>query len=113
MWKDNTQKPFNKLSVQSLRRELQSRAIDIRGKLRFELDRIMETLRKGIKSFPALPQPNPDVSLQELQLEHYEISVVEPLRDFKGHMSNFFQELPTLLSGNAATEVDKIKQSIY
>ncbi len=112
VWKDNTQKPFDNLSVQSLRQELQSWAIDINGKLRFELDKIMESLRIGINSFPALTQPNPAASLQELNLEQYEISVVEPLHDFKGHMSNLFQELPTLLSGNAATEVDKIKQSI-
>jgi hypothetical protein len=112
VWKDNTRKPFDNLSVQSLRQELQSRAIDINGKLRFELDKIMESLRKGINSFPALTQPNPDASLQELNLEQYEISVVEPLHNFKGHMSNLFQELPTLLSGNAATKVDKIKQSM-
>ena len=37
---------------------------------------------------------------------------MEPLHDFKGHMSNLFDELPYLLKGNALKELTKIKESV-
>lgn len=62
-----------------------------------------------MKSFPALLQPTPDSQLASILLEQYEVSPVEPLHDFKGHMSNFFEELPKHVSKPVVAEIEKVK----
>jgi len=110
-WKDKS-KPFQGLKLPEIRRELESRGIDTTGKLRNQLDESLDELHKGIAQFPALVQPNPQDTLDAINLQHYEIATVEPLHNFKGHMANLFDELPFLLTGNALKEVTKIKDSV-
>ena len=47
-----------------------------------------DDIRLGVNNFPALLQGNPEVSLQSLNLQYYEVSPTEPLHDLKGHLSN-------------------------
>ena len=82
------------------------------GKLKPELERDLANLCKGIANFPALLQPCPDTALECLNLGDYEVSGVEPLHDFKGHMSNLLEELPFHVVEKAYEELAVIKKSV-
>ena len=112
MWKEQKQKPLEKLSVVQLRKELKFRGMEVNGKLKPELERDLANLCKGIANFPALLQPCPDTALECLNLGDYEVSGVEPLHDFKGHMSNLLEELPFHVVGKAYEELAVIKKSV-
>lgn len=91
--KEMQPKPFDNLRVDKLRSELQSRGVDTIGQLRHELDDTFRSICKGRVSFPALFSPSPDQSLEDLNLQHYEVCCVEPLHNFKGHLGHLFAEL--------------------
>ena len=112
MWEEKKSKPLDHLSLSQLQRELQSRGIDTSGKLRSELDATLQDIRKGIATFPALLLDSPDSPLASVGLQAYEVPAIEPLHDFKGHMSNIFHELPRLLTGETYVEVTKVKESV-
>ncbi len=106
---ENGLKPFDHLLVQQLRDELNMRGIDTTGKTKPEMESQLQDLRKGIKSFPALLQPCPESSLTSILIDEYEVSPIEPLHDFKGHMSNLFVELPKHVNTTVATEIEKVR----
>ena len=85
------QKTLEKLTVVQLRAELEFRGMEVNGKLKPELEIDLANLCKGISNFPALLQPCPDTTLERLNLRDYEVLGVEPLYDFKGHMSNLLE----------------------
>ena len=58
---------------------------------------LKEVLR-GIQRVPALCFPQQECSLQELNLENYEVLPVETLHDLKEHINNIFKELPKHLN---------------
>ena len=106
------QKTLEKLTVVQLRAELEFRGMEVNGKLKPELEKDLANLCKGISNFPALLQPCPDTTLEHLNLRDYEVSGVEPLHDFKGHMSNLLEELPFHVVGKANEELAVIKKSV-
>ena len=48
----------------------------------------------GLQRLPALMFNNPESSLQQLNLQHYEIFNNEPLHDISNHIKNIYNELP-------------------
>ena len=84
---------MDNLKVQDLRTELQLRGLEITGKRKPELESEFDELRRGITNVPALLQGVPDKSLEEFHLHFYEISLIEPLHDIKGHLSNLIEVL--------------------
>lgn len=107
LWKEKQIKPLNNLTVVQLRQDLQARGISTDKKLKDELQAELNGLRKGKTNFPLPLQPNPHRSLNDLHLNHYEISPVEPLHDIKGYMSNVFTELKNVATDTPAKEIQR------
>ena len=63
--------PLDELSVQELRKELNARGVPTGRKLKPELSKEFNKLRLGLNNVPALLQPTPKASLEELNLEYY------------------------------------------
>ena len=53
-----------------------------------------------------------ETSLQDLCLEQYEISPVEPLHDIKGHLSNVLDELRLRVTGEVKQRIEQIFSSV-
>ena len=104
---------MDKLKVQELREELQTRGIDVTGKRKKELEIEFDELRRGITNVPALLQGVPEKSLAEYDLKFYEVSPLEPLHDIKGHLSNMIEEIKVLLNGPAKEKVYSICTSVF
>ena len=113
-WKDERLKPYDKLSIATLRKELHYRGQDTGNKRRPELQRDFEKIRAGISTFPALLLPQPESTLTELNLSMYEVAAVEALHDIKGHMSHIIEEILCLLTKQTAAHnaVTLIKQTV-
>ncbi|KAL5518116.1 hypothetical protein EMCRGX_G003797 [Ephydatia muelleri] len=112
MWKEQEQKPLEKLcSAVKGRIEIPRHGGEWKAKTRAR-ERDLANLCKGIANFPALLQPCPDTALECLNLGDYEVSGVEPLHDFKGHMSNLLEELPFHVVEKAYEELAVIKKSV-
>lgn len=105
-------KPMENLKVQELRTELEKRGQSTYRKRKPELERDFDDLRRGIVDVPALLQGVPHTPLEEISLERYEISPVEPLHDVKGHLSNLMDELQVVLTGEVKERVDVIVSSV-
>lgn len=86
-------KPLDNLTVHELQTELIMRGVATQGKLKLELVKEFEDLRKGIVNVPAFLQGTPDTPLKLLGLDRYKIAPTEPLHDIKGHISNLIEEL--------------------
>ena len=75
-----------------------------------ELQKILDSILKGVVSVPALLLTNPTQPLVSLNLSRYETMASEPLHDIKGHAINLITELPHLLLHGEAK--DKCKALI-
>ena len=65
-----------------------------------ELETILrEEVLKGVARLPAPFFNSPTAFLSDLDLEHYEVTPVEPLHDIKDHIKNPFEELFKHLEG--------------
>ena len=106
LWKENPLKPYDKLSIASLRKELRLRGRDTADRRRQALHSEFEEIKSGIATFPTLLLPEPQKALTELNLDRYEIAAIEPLHDIKGHMANLLDELLCLLN----KDTDSYKQ---
>ena len=98
-WKRGGTRPFNGLDKLEQQTELKARvrngsysgqplAKHLRLMNKKELEAEFTDLRKGYCNFPALITTNPETSLADLHIQHYEVAPTEPLHDFKGHMAN-------------------------
>ncbi len=70
-------------------------------------------LLKGAQRVPSLLVLNPKQSLQELNLQQYEVLDCEPLHDLKGHGQNLLNELPHILPTHSINIERRIKWSAY
>ena len=58
-----------------------------------QLQQILTEAHKGICNFPALVANNATTSMNDLNMQDYEVASLEPLHDFKGHMQNLISEI--------------------
>ena len=58
--------------------------------------------------FPAILRSNPEVSLESINAQMYEVAATEPLHDIKGHSANLLEYTLPLLFGNMKMECEKI-----
>ena len=77
--------PFEKLSVNQLQQELQSRSVDISHLKKTKKD-LLPKLKKPLKR------------LGELGLDKFEVSMIECMHDLAHHIENVLEELPHHLS---------------
>ena len=91
---------------------MESRGLSTAGKKKTQLESDFEELRRGITNVSALLQGMPETSLQDLCLEQYEISPVEPLHDIKGHLSNVLDELRLCVTGEVKQRIEQIFSSV-
>ena len=110
-WKKIKTRSLDKLLASDLKKELILRGASITGKKKPALEKDFDELRAGITNFPALLQQNPNVTLQSLNLDHYEISPSEPLHDLKGHLGNIKEAL-VVATGDVVEELKKVKMSV-
>lgn len=87
------------------------RGLSVSGK-KPDLEKAFEEICLGNNNFPALLQNKPEVSLQSLNLDCYEIAPTEPLHDLKGHFGNIIDEVLVITSGNVLLELKKIKTAV-
>ena len=51
--------------------------------------------------------------LEDLNLEYYEISPIEPLHDIKGHITNIIDEAMAIAHGETLEKLSNIKPQFY
>lgn len=85
--------PFKNLKVEQLRRELQARGDDDTGTKPVLQERLAELLG-GTSRVPALLYGDGQISLEELNLEQYEVLFFEPLHCCLNHIAHVLEELP-------------------
>ena len=88
------------MSKEELVKEYKGCNLPTAGLLKPALEgQLMEEM-KGIQRVPALSFPTQTTSINELNLERYEVVPVEPLHDLKEHINNILKELPKHLNEN-------------
>ena len=85
--------PFKNLKVEDLRKELRARGIPANGR-REELQRTLSEELGGTVRIPALLHGEGDVTVEELNLQSYEVLCFEALHCTMNHIKNVLQELP-------------------
>ena len=85
--------PFKSLKVEDLRQELKSRRVDAHGNKK-ELQERLTDLQRGASRVPALLFGSQQQSLDELNLQDYEVLFFEPLHTCLNHIANILTELP-------------------
>ena len=88
-------KLYTDLSIDNLILELQEHGIKFSTKQR--KDKIQYLLTEemhGIQRLPSLLFDNPTNTLNDMNLDHYEISTIEPLYDVGNHIKNVYEEIP-------------------
>lgn len=78
-------KPLENLSLDHLKIELKSRELSTEGNKR-DLHQRLKNELKGMIRVPALCYHDPSISLQDLNLNNYEIATVEPMHDIAGEI---------------------------
>ena len=103
-WQKGGIRPMDGLTKLELQKELQTRvrngsisqpqtAPSLAQMKKKELQQELTQARKGICNFPALVAHNPRKSMNDLNIDEYEVASPEPLHDFKGHMQNLISEI--------------------
>ena len=85
--------PFKSLKVENIRAELKSRGVDAHGNKKELQERLTDLLR-GTSRVPALLFGSQKQSLDELNLQDYEVLFFEPLHTCLNHIANILTELP-------------------
>jgi hypothetical protein len=95
-------RPFDRLTSTQLKKELRARKIYDFGPTKKDVkERLNEHLR-GIQRVPSLLLHNPTQHIGTLNLQNYTILECEPLHDIKGHLTNIFEALPSILERELA-----------
>lgn len=121
-WRNGGIRPLEGLSKTDLQSELQTRvhngsisrprtAPSLAKMKKKELQQELTEVRKGISNFPALVASNPEASMNDLNIQDYEVASPEPLHDFKGHMQNLINEIRKTSTPPIKEEVDAIYKS--
>jgi hypothetical protein len=87
-------KPFHSLTKDELSKELSARGI-YEGNTKEELQNLLKDELHGVQRVPALLYPN--LPLDEINCDEYEILGFEPLHDISHHIENIPTELPSHL----------------
>lgn len=66
--------------------------------LKEELESILKIHLSGLQRIPSMCFSNPLISLEKSSMKTYEVSLVEPLHDIKGHIKNVWELLPSHLT---------------
>ena len=101
--------PFENLSLDQLKDELDSRGI-YTGNLKMtkkDLGFKLKAALKGVKRLPVLLLNSPQASLNDIQLNKYEICMVECMHDIANHIDNIITELPNHVKLNDKIEIKK------
>ena len=87
--------PFKDMKINDLKRELQARGRSGEGK-KEELQKELSSMLGGTTRLPALLHKSDDcnVSVEELNIEKYEVLYFEALHCSMNHIKNLLQELP-------------------
>ena len=110
-WKHSKINPLSNLKVSQLRKELEKHGVNIKNKKKIQLQQ-MENLQKGISNVPAILLSSPQISLQSINLESYEVFPTEPLHDLKGHARNLIDEATKLAKGENLKVLKKIESTV-
>ncbi|XP_066298089.1 uncharacterized protein [Branchiostoma lanceolatum] len=94
-------------------RELVSRSMldtkEAQAKTSKELQALLKTQLHGVKRPPALLFGSTDTSLEDLNLDRYEVLPCEPLHDVSHQTDNLFQELPH----HVPSDIRQIIKEVY
>ena len=90
--KQSSINPFKSLKIDQINKELGDCGL-IRGvldvkKTKAELERILKSHLAGTSRAHALCFNNNMKNMEDLNLQNYEVSPIEPLHDTKGHIKN-------------------------
>ena len=95
---DGKIKPFEELKKGEITEELISRDISPDKTTKKDLQQMLKRELKGSVRVPILFKNNPMGDLSSLNLERYEIALVEPMHDIGGEIDNVFKEIPCHMS---------------
>ena len=86
--------PFENLDRKQLEDELRSRKLyDNIGSNKETMGKTLKNELRGIQRVPTLLFHTPNTeAFEELNLQFYEISSIEPMHDLAGHIKNILQE---------------------
>ena len=105
-------RPFVNLSIEQLRMECRARDLDDGGTKK-DLEARLKKVLGGIQRVPALLLHPYGTTLQDLNLQHYEVSPTEPLHDIKEHIRNLFTEVTYHLLPEEKDEFVRLKDIMF
>ena len=94
--------PFERLTNNQLKEELRAQEIYDFGSTKTDTRQSLNEALRGVQRVPSLLLNSPMENIRTLNLENYTILECEPLHDLKGHLSNVFKILPTILEKDLA-----------
>ena len=108
-------KPFDKLCKADLELELMSRQLwTLNMKTCKDLQASLTAELKGVQRVPTPLFANPLATLEELNLQLYELLLCEPLHDVSKHIENLYIELPHhMKEGDAKLLNEALEATIY
>ena len=109
-------RPFQNLNCKEILTELMvrdSKLNSLEKTNKKHLQNHLKLMMKGIIRTPAMSYNNETKSMEELSLEHYEVSPIEPLHDIKGHIKNLWCVLPHVLDHGLKKEFQSVLKSCF
>ena len=100
------------MKVDELRKECRARGLPTEDLLRPKLQKELREHLGGIQRVPSLLFPNPSATMEDLNLQKYEVIPVEPLHDIKEHISNITKELPPHLIPEEKALFDQVVEGV-
>ena len=85
--------PSNPSKLKKIREKLKSRRVDAHGNKKELQERLTDLLR-GTSRVPALLFGSQKLSLEELNLQDYEVLFFKPLHTYLNHIANLLTEPP-------------------
>ena len=101
-------RPFERLTNNKLKEELRAREIYDFGSTKADTRQSLNEALGGVQRVPSLLLNSPMENIRTLNLEKYTILECEPLHDLKGHLSNVFEILPSILEKELAANCKKL-----
>ena len=95
-------RPFERLTNDQLKEELRARELYDFGSTKADTRQSLNEALRGVQRVPSLLLNSPVENIRTLNLENYTILECEPLHNLKGHLSNVFAILPTILGKELA-----------
>ena len=107
-------KLYSDLSLEDIILELHERSVKFSSKhTKAILQPILTEEMHGVQRIPALLFDTPSLTMNDLNMSHYEVSTVEPLHDIGNHIKNVYEEIPAHLTKTLRNDLKEVIKASF